>query len=131
MLPFKRQRANRPSAITIELVLKTVYDRGMISRADIARSTNLTATTVSATIAELITDGLVEEAGAISTERGKPPTLINLVKDARQVIALDLSQTIFHGSILNLRGEFILQQDMPVHGLSGDATVARRLSLDR
>jgi len=106
------------------LVLKTVYDRGMVSRADIARSTNLTATTVSATIAELITAGLVEEAGAISIERGKPPTLVSLVKDARQVIALDLSQTIFHGSILNLRGEFIQRQDMPVHDLTGDATVA-------
>ena len=106
------------------LVLKTVYDRGMISRADIARSTNLTATTVSATIAELITAGLVEEAGAISTERGKPPTLVNLVKDARQVIALDLSRTIFHGSILNLRGEFIQQKEVPVNGLTGDAAVA-------
>src|SRR3954453_9399324 len=80
------------------LVLKTVYDRDMSSRANIARITNLTATTVSATIAELMTDGLVEEVGSISTERGKPPTLIRLVKDARHVIALDLSRTVFRGA---------------------------------
>ncbi|MDQ3249486.1 MAG: ROK family protein [Chloroflexota bacterium] len=106
------------------LVLKTVYNRGLVSRADIARSTHLTATTVSATIAELMASGLVEEAGAVSTERGKPPTLINLVKDARQVIALDLSRDIFRGSILNLRGEIVQQQTFPVAGLTGNAAIA-------
>lgn len=106
------------------LVLKTVYDRDMSSRAELARITNLTATTVSATVAELITDGLVEEIGSISTDRGKPPTLIRLVKDARQVIALDISRTVFRGAILNLRGEVIQQQDIAIDGHTGDYALA-------
>lgn len=105
------------------LVLKTVYDRDMSSRAELARITNLTATTISATIAELMTDGLVEEVGSGLIERGKPPTLIRLVKDARQVIALDLSRTIFHGAILNLRGEVIAQKDLAVDGQTGEAAL--------
>ena len=106
------------------LVLKTVYDRDMSSRAELARITNLTATTVSATIAELITDGLVEEIGSVSTERGKPPTLIRLVKDARQVIALDISRNIFRGAILNLRGEVLRQKDITINGDTGDYALA-------
>src|SRR5205085_10402313 len=98
--------------------------RDMSSRANIARITNLTATTVSATIAELMTDGLVEEVGSISTERGKPPTLIRLVKDARHVIALDLSHTVFRGAILNLRGEVIQQQDIAIEGQTGEQALA-------
>ncbi len=106
------------------LVLKTVYDRGMSSRAELARITNLTATTVSATIAELITDGLVEEVGSISTERGKPPTLIRLAKDARHLIALDLSRSVFRGAILNLRGEVIQQKDISIEGQTGAVALA-------
>ena len=102
------------------LVLKTVYDQGPLSRAAIARGTNLTATTVSTVIAELLEDGLVEEIGAISTERGKPPTLVKLVNDARHIVALDLSRNSFQASILNLRGEIQERKRMPIHGAVGE-----------
>ena len=90
------------------LVFQRVYEQGPLSRADIARATNLTATTVSTVIGELIEEGLVAELGAISTDRGKPPTLVSLAKDARHILALDLSRKSFQGSILNLRGEIQL-----------------------
>lgn len=106
------------------LVLKTVYDQGPLSRAAIARSTNLTATTVSTVIAELLEDGLVEEIGAISTERGKPPTLVSVVHDARHVIALDLSRNVFRGSILTLRGEIQQRHQLAVAGRTGEEAVA-------
>ncbi|MEZ4864776.1 MAG: ROK family transcriptional regulator [Caldilineaceae bacterium] len=111
------------------LVLKMVYDQGPISRAEIARSTNLTATTVSTVISKLIADGLVEEIGSLATERGKPPTLVSLVKDARHVIALDLSRHEFQGAILNLRGEIQQRQSLPVAGSTGDEAVTLVLTL--
>ncbi|MCE7984031.1 MAG: ROK family transcriptional regulator [Caldilinea sp. CFX5] len=106
------------------LVLKTVYDQGPLSRAAIARSTYLTATTVSTVIAELLGDGLVEEIGAIAIERGKPPTLVTLVKDARHMVALDLSRNYFQASILNLRGEIQARKQLAVNGATGEAAVA-------
>lgn len=92
------------------LVFQQVYEQGPLSRADIARATNLTATTVSTVISELLEEGLVAELGAISTDRGKPPTLVSLAKDARHILALDLSRKAFQGSILNLRGEIQLSR---------------------
>jgi predicted NBD/HSP70 family sugar kinase len=86
----------------------------LISRADVARATHLTAPTVSTAIAELMSEGLVEEVGSISTDRGKPPILIQLIKDAKLVIALDLSRNVFRGALLNLRGEVKYQLDVAV-----------------
>ncbi len=106
------------------LVLQTVYDKSPLSRADIARATNLTATTVSTVVSELLDEGLIEELGAVSTERGKPPTLVTLAKDARHILALDLSRTFFQGSILNLRGEIQQRRRLPRQHKTGDAALA-------
>jgi N-acetylglucosamine repressor len=106
------------------LVLKSIYDREPISRADIARITNLTATTVSHVIGELLLAGVAEEVGSISTDRGKPPMLVGLCKNARHVIALNLAQNIFRGGVLNLRGEVLHQQSVPAEGLQGDQALA-------
>jgi len=104
--------------------LQTVYDQSPLSRADITRATNLTATTVSTVVGELLEEGLIHELGAVSTERGKPPTLISLHKDARHILALDLSQKVFQGSILNLRGEILHQRYLPLEKRNGkDALV--------
>ena len=45
------------------LVYKSIYDGQGISRADIARATGLTKTTVSNIVVDLIGEGLVEESG--------------------------------------------------------------------
>lgn len=104
------------------LVFQRVYEQGPLSRADIARATNLTATTVSTVIGELLEEGLVAELGAISTDRGKPPTLVSLAKDARHILALDLSRKSFQGSILNLRGEIKLSR-RAVADVQGDTAL--------
>lgn len=106
------------------LVLKIIYDRGPVSRAEIARTTNLTATTVSSVISELLADNLVEEIGSLATERGKPPTLVALKPDARSTIGLNLAQAVFRGGVLNLRGEVLYECSVPAEGLYGEAALA-------
>src|SRR5688572_24904652 len=46
-----------------QLVLRTIYDSNEISRAELARLTRLTRTTISEVVAHLIERGLVEEIG--------------------------------------------------------------------
>jgi N-acetylglucosamine repressor len=101
------------------LVLKTIYDHEPISRADVARITNLTATTVSHAIADLMAGGLVQEIGPITIERGKPPMLLGMHKDARHVIALNLAQRTFHGGVFNLRGEIVSEHQIAAEKLHG------------
>ena len=87
-----------------DLALKTIFDHERISRAEIARKTGLTRTTVSDIVTELIAAGLVEEVGVGKSLGGKSPILLSLVEDSRYLIGLDLAQNQFRGAIVNLRG---------------------------
>ena len=60
------------------LVLRALYDLGPISRAEVARLTGLTRTSVGELIAELETEGLAEDIGRGPSTGGKAPTLVAL-----------------------------------------------------
>lgn len=89
----------------MRLILRTIYEAGTISRADVARITKLTPTTVSDLVELLLSDGLVSEVGYGVSIGGKPPTLISVPSDARYAIGIDLADNGIHGSLINLRGE--------------------------
>jgi glucokinase-like ROK family protein len=88
-----------------QLVLKTIYDQGPISRASVARLTKLNRATVSELVAELIERGLVAEIGRGRSTGGTLPILLSVVDDALHLISLDLSGEMFTGAVVNLRGE--------------------------
>lgn len=87
------------------LVFKSIYDQAGVSRADIARATGLTKTTVSNIVGELMAEGLVEESGIGSSEGGKPPITLRILDEGRHFMGLDLAEGVFRGAIVNLRGE--------------------------
>ncbi len=102
------------------LVLKTVYQQGDASRADIARITNLTRTTVSSIVAELIEDGLLVETGMGESEPagGKPPILLKVQENSRLSICLDLNTLPFSGAVVNLRGQIVERAESEADGES-------------
>jgi N-acetylglucosamine repressor len=102
------------------LVLRTLFDFGPISRADVARLTGLTRTTVSEVVGEFIADGLASEVGRGPSSGGKAPILLQVVEDARHVIALDLGEHAFTGALVNLRGGIRDIVEAPVAGRDGD-----------
>jgi glucokinase-like ROK family protein len=106
------------------LVLKTIFDNEIIGRAEIARITSLTRTTVSDIVAELIAEGLVKEVGLGVSTGGKSPILLSLVADSRYLIGLDLARKKFSGAIVNLRGEIRYKVDHDIQGLDGYAALA-------
>jgi glucokinase-like ROK family protein len=106
------------------LILKTIYDQGQISRADIARVTRLTRTTVSSLVAEFIEDGLVEEIGIEPSRGGKPATLLSVVDDSRHLIGIDLANSEFRGGVINLRGQVKHRLNLPVNDRNGEAALA-------
>lgn len=106
------------------LVLKMIYTSGEISRADIARQTRLTPTTVSNIVTGLIERGLVKEVGVAPSGRGKPPTLVSMVDDAYHLIGLDLARSVFQGAVMNLRGEVLFQAGVPIDSRDGEAALA-------
>ncbi|MGQ9617368.1 MAG: ROK family protein [Candidatus Aminicenantia bacterium] len=87
------------------LILKTIYNAREISRANVARDTDLTRATVSDAVAELMKEGLVREIGTGKSTGGKPPRLLSVVENSRYLICIDLADSEFCGAGLNLRGK--------------------------
>jgi N-acetylglucosamine repressor len=105
------------------LVLKTLLEHDTISRADIARSTRLTRTTVSDIVNDLIEEGLIEERGIGSSSGGKSPILLGVMEDSRYLIGLDLAQNQFSGAIVNLGGEIRETVNLPVNDVDGQTAL--------
>jgi glucokinase-like ROK family protein len=106
-----------------QLILKTIYGNGPISRAEVARVTNLTPPTVSDVVASLIESGLVEEIGLAPPSSGRRAILLKIVDDSRQLVGIDLSREDFRGALANLRGQIIHRMDLPLQGRDGDAAL--------
>src|SRR5207245_9023413 len=102
------------------LVLRTIYDRNPISRAERARATGLTRTTVSELVADMISEGLTEEVGRGPSNGGKAPILLRFSDDARHLIGIDLGSSEFRGAVVNLRGQMRHSVGLPLGGRNGD-----------
>ncbi|MBX3038409.1 MAG: ROK family transcriptional regulator [Anaerolineales bacterium] len=103
-----------------DLVLRTLFSHEAISRAEIARITNLTRTTVSDVVSGLLNEGLVDEVGRGESIGGKTPILLSIVPDSRYVLALNLAQDKFIGAIVNLRGEIKEMVEVQVNDNNGE-----------
>jgi N-acetylglucosamine repressor len=106
------------------LVLRTIFECQEISRADVARGTRLTRTTVSDVVADLMDQGLVEEIGYGPSAGGKPPILLSVVADSRHLIGIDLASAEFRGAVVNLRGQIRQQINVPLDNRDGEAALA-------
>ncbi len=107
-----------------DLILKTIFEAETISRAEIARTTRLTRTTVSDVVGGLLEEGLVREVGIGSSIGGKSPILLSLVKDSRYMISLNLGHDQFCGAVVNLRGDIKDMESVPVSGRDGEQALA-------
>jgi N-acetylglucosamine repressor len=102
------------------LVLKILMECQSTSRAEIARVSYLTRTTVSDIVTGLLEEGLVTEIGTGSSIGGKSPILLSLVADSRHLIGLDLAQNSFNAAVVNLRGQIRELVSKPIQGRNGE-----------
>lgn len=84
-------RLNTIRDINRQIVLNYIREREPISRAEIARETDLQRSTISAIVEALSTEGLVEEVGEGESTGGRRPTLLRL--RTKEAIAIGVSIT--------------------------------------
>lgn len=111
------------------LVLATIYDAGRISRADVARLTSLTRTSVSDVTEGLIAQGLCREVGRGPSTGGKAPILLEVPDAARLLVGVDLGDHVFTAAAVNLRGEIIDRADVPSEDADGDEALELALNV--
>lgn len=109
----------------IRLVLRTIYDSAQISRAELARTTQLTRATISDVVADLIRQGLVEEVGYGAVAVGRTPVLLSVGANARQLIGIDIANGELRAGIVNLRGQISERVCLSLRDADGEAVVTR------
>ncbi|MFC9343823.1 ROK family protein [Streptomyces sp. NPDC057021] len=74
-------------------VLRRLYFDGPMSRLMLGPATGLSSGSVSNVVAELVADGLVEEAGSVDSAGGRPRTLVRITPASGFMIGVDIGET--------------------------------------
>ncbi len=109
-------------------ITNLVRDSDGISRADLAKSSGLSAPTISRIIEGLISDGLVIEVGAGISKGGRKPTLLRFSGVDSFIIGIDLGTTNIHGVLTDLDANVVAEIKTPTRVEGGFARVMERTS---
>ncbi len=74
-------------------MLSRLYLDGPGSRLELMQASGLSSATVSNVISDLISDGMVAEAGSVDSDGGRPRTLLQVRPDYGNVVGVDIGET--------------------------------------
>jgi predicted NBD/HSP70 family sugar kinase len=111
------------------LVLNSIRRSPGISRAEIARTTGFSRTSVTFVVNRLIRERLVvEEKVETGAQAGRPPTALHLAARSRMAIGVEVARTKSRVVLVDLSGEVVRQRDVPwqsdPNGFLGDLQLA-------
>ena len=99
-------------------VIHALRDQGLISRAEIARRTGLSRSTVSSLVADLQADGLVVEQGepgeAHGTQGGRPPILLSFDASAGAAVGIDFGHSHLRVAVSDLSSRILGERALPL-----------------
>lgn len=107
-------------------VLQRLYFDGPLSRQELGPATGLSSGSISNVVAELAAEGLLQEAGIVDSDGGRPRTLLRVAPDGGLLVGIDIGETrvrveLFDLSLTELaRTERLLAQ----HGYDVERIVA-------
>src|SRR5919106_6142735 len=123
-------------------VIDALRDRGRASRAEIARATGLSRSTVSSIVSDLIESDLLSEHGeepgvAHGDAGGRPPVLLSLNPSAGLAVGIDFGHTHLRVAVSDLSHEVLAEsrRDLDVdhsaaEGLDAAAELVERVLQD-
>ncbi len=118
-------------------VLRLLFDRREWTRAELARATSLSRSTIVLRLDALRDVGLVREVGRLSPEGGRPTTKLALNDRVRTVAGIELGHSSCRVTIADLGAKPLAQTSLPIahtdgyeHILNGIVDTLRRLLSD-
>ncbi|MEJ2103798.1 MAG: ROK family transcriptional regulator [Ignavibacteriaceae bacterium] len=97
-------------------VLRLIWHEHQISRAEISRQLNLSRSTVTEIVKDLLPTGLVAEVGIGKSSGGRKPIVLEFQDDAKVILGIDIGATHVSVAMTNLRGKLLFwnEKDFPV-----------------
>ncbi|MFE4919114.1 ROK family protein [Streptomyces sp. NPDC056661] len=102
------RRANRAR------VLQRLYFDGPLSRQELGPATGLSSGSVSNVVAELAAEGLLEEAGIVGSDGGRPRTLLRVAPGGGLLIGIDVGETRVRVEIFDLSLTELARTERPL-----------------
>jgi glucokinase-like ROK family protein len=99
-------------------VIHALRDEGQISRAEIARRTGLSRSTVSSLVSDLQADGLVverpEPGSAHGAQGGRPPILLSFDASAGAAVGIDFGHSHLRVAVSDLASTILAERKLPL-----------------
>ncbi len=92
-------------------ILRLIWRENQISRAEISRQLNLSRSTVTEIVKELLPTGLIVEAGNGESSGGRKPIVLQFQDNAKIIFGIDIGATHVSVAITNLRGELLFWKE--------------------
>ncbi|MEV7723242.1 ROK family transcriptional regulator [Streptomyces sp. NPDC087917] len=95
-------------------VLQRLYFGGPMSRQELGPATGLSSGSVSNVVGELIADGLLEEAGNVDSDGGRPRTLLRVAPGSAHMIGVDVGETRVRVELFDLTLTELSRAELPL-----------------
>ncbi|MFG2754847.1 ROK family transcriptional regulator [Streptomyces xanthophaeus] len=95
-------------------VLQRLYFGGPMSRQELGPATGLSSGSVSNVVGELVADGLLEEAGVVDSDGGRPRTLLRVTPGSAHMIGVDVGETRVRVELFDLALTELARAEMPL-----------------
>ncbi|MFG2983490.1 ROK family protein [Streptomyces sp. NPDC048258] len=95
-------------------VLQRLYFGGPMSRQELGPATGLSSGSVSNVVGELVADGLLEEAGIVDSDGGRPRTLLRVAPGSAHMIGVDVGETRVRVELFDLTLTELARTELPL-----------------
>ncbi|WP_255512930.1 ROK family transcriptional regulator [Kribbella caucasensis] len=102
------RRSNR------SVILTSIYRNGPLSRYELGHETSLSAASVSNLVGELLAEGLVEEAGSVESDGGRPRVLLRVAPKFAYVVGAEVGETRVRVEVFDLSMKVLATTVYPI-----------------
>ncbi len=122
---LRRTNPDRPRPLA-DAVLRLIWEKQQISRADIAYEAGLSRSTVSEIVSEILPLGLIAEVGEGPSSGGRRPIVLEFRDDVCVILGVEMGAAHVAVAMTNLRGR-VLTSESRDHDVRSDPDGARKL----
>ena len=101
------RRSNR------SVILTSIYRDGPLSRYELGHQTSLSAASVSNLVGELLDEGVVEEAGSVESDGGRPRVLLRVAPTFGYVVGAEVGETRVRVELFDLAMKVLATVGLP------------------
>jgi predicted NBD/HSP70 family sugar kinase len=102
------RRSNR------SVILTSIYRDGPLSRYELGHQTSLSAASVSNLVGELLDEGVVEEAGSVESDGGRPRVLLRVAPTFGYVVGAEVGETRVRVELFDLAMKVLATEVYPI-----------------